>query len=105
MDSKYLTIILGMMAVTYIPRLLPFLFVSSSNKAGWFNRFLRYIPYTALGALIIPGVVDSIPQMPIAGVAGISFAFIYSWFRKNVIVSVLGSVLVAYLVILVGRMM
>ncbi|MDP4088640.1 MAG: AzlD domain-containing protein [Bacillota bacterium] len=104
MKSKYLLIILGMMAVTYLPRLLPFLFVSKDNKTGWFNRFLRFIPYTALGALIIPGVIDSIPQMPIAGIVGISFAFVYSWFRRNVIVSVLGAVFISYIMILAGRM-
>lgn len=103
MRNSYIFIILGMMVVTYLPRLLPFLFVSNNKGLDWFSRFLKYIPYTALGALIVPGVVDSIPEAPIAGIAGIAFAFIYSWFRKNVIISVLGSVLISYGVILVSR--
>jgi Predicted membrane protein len=103
MKNSYLVIITGMMAATYLPRFVPFLFVYKNKDSGWFSRFLKYIPYTALGALIVPGVVDSIPEMPMAGIAGITFAFIYSWFKKNVIISVLGAVFISYGVILILR--
>jgi branched-subunit amino acid transport protein len=99
MSKSYIFIILGMMAATYIPRLVPFFLVSKSSNSGWVSRFLKFIPYTALGALIVPGVVEAIPEMPFAGIAGIIFALLFSWFRRSVIISVLGAVIVSYGVI------
>ncbi|HCW05629.1 MAG TPA: AzlD domain-containing protein [Clostridium sp.] len=102
MKDSYIILLLGMMLVTYLPRLIPFFLARNSNKQGWLKRFLKFIPCTALGALIIPGAFDAIPEMPMAGIAGLSFAFVYSFFRKNVIVAVLGAVLVSYLMLLIG---
>jgi hypothetical protein len=41
--------------------------------------------------------------IPVAGAAGILFALLHSWFKKNVIISVLGAV-VSYSVIILGRL-
>jgi branched-subunit amino acid transport protein len=103
MKNSYILVILGMMLATYLPRLVPFFLVNGKTNSGWFNRFLKFIPYTALGALIVPGVVEAIPEMPVAGIAGILFALLYSWFKKNVIISVLGAVVVSYGVIMLER--
>lgn len=94
--SKYLLLILGMSIVTYIPRLLPFLFIDKSFSKK-FERFLLYIPPTALGALIIPGAFEAIPNMPLISIIGLGFALLYSWFRGGLIVSVLGSILVVFI--------
>lgn len=97
--NKIILIILGMTLVTYIPRLLPFFIVSSSKLPKKVNRFLKLIPYTALGALIIPGAFTAVPQMPIAAVFGIAFAFIYSWLRGGIIAPVFGSVAIVFLML------
>ena len=59
----HLLLIAGMAAVTYIPRLLPFLFLTGRPLPPVFKRFLAFIPATALGpdypggerSLVVPG--------------------------------------------------
>jgi len=63
-------LIIGMMIVTYLPRLIPFLLASKIKFPKGLRSFLRFIPYTTLGALILPGIFSATPQMPIAAIAG-----------------------------------
>ncbi len=102
--NNMLLIIAGMVLVTYIPRLLPFLLLSRLKLNTRAKRFLNLIPYTALGALIMPGFLTAIPESPLAAVLGLSFAIVYAWYKNSLIVSVLGSVVVAFLVTLAGNM-
>lgn len=99
MDSL-IPMIAGMAAVTYIPRLLPFLMLSGRKIPKRVDAFLKCIPVAAIGALIIPGVFDATPSMPAAGIAGIVFALLIGLWRGGIILPVLGSVVVTYLVIL-----
>ena len=46
--SKVIILILGMMIVTYLPRLIPFLMGNQKELPEKFNKFLSYIPATAL---------------------------------------------------------
>jgi len=97
--NSQLLLIFSMMLVTYIPRLLPFIMILEKKLPSRLVKFLQYIPYTALGALIIPGVFSAIPEMPQASILGIGFSFVYAWYRGGIIVSVLGSVLVSFLLL------
>ena len=54
MNNNIFLLILGMAAVTYIPRLLPFLVLSNQQIPERLNAFLKCIPAAAIGALIIP---------------------------------------------------
>jgi len=99
--NKILLMILGMTLVTYIPRLLPFLMVSNEDMPKRLRRFLTLIPYTALGALIIPGVFSATPDMPAASLVGISFAVIYAWFKGGIIVPVIGSIVATFIMLVV----
>ncbi|MCK5767866.1 MAG: AzlD domain-containing protein [Candidatus Atribacteria bacterium] len=98
--NSQLLLILGMMFVTYIPRLLPFAMVLEKKLPSRLVKFLQFIPYAALGALIIPGVFSAIPEMPKISILGISFSFVYAWFKGGIIIPVLGSVLVVFLMLL-----
>lgn len=98
--NNYKVLIVGMMVVTYIPRLIPFVLLSKLELPHKLRRFLRTIPYTALGALIIPGIFTATPTMPVAALIGGGFAFIYAWLKGGIIVPVLGAVLTTYLVLL-----
>jgi len=98
MNSK-LMLILGMMLATYIPRLLPFFMISSEKLPYKVRRFLQFIPYTALGALIIPGVFTATPDMPLAALLGAGFAAVFVWYRGGIIVPVLGSMIVTFIVL------
>ena len=99
MSSNKIILILGMMLVTYIPRLVPFLFISDRELPKRLKGFLKSVPYVALGALIIPGVFSATPIMPIAAIIGIAFAFIYSWLRGGIMVPVFGSIIITVLML------
>lgn len=99
--NNYKLLIIGMMVVTYIPRLIPFVLASKIQLPNKLRRFLRTIPYTALGALIIPGIFTATPEMPIAALAGAVFAFLYGGFKGGIIIPVLGAITTTFLVLLI----
>lgn len=98
--SKTMWIIIGLMVVTYIPRLLPFLMISGKTLPKKVTSFLEYVPYAALGALIIPGALSTIPDHPLATGVGLCFAFIYSYFKGGMIITVVGGIAATYLVLI-----
>lgn len=95
-------IILGMTVVTYIPRVLPFFLLQGKEVPSKLKQFLEYVPYTALGALIIPGAITAIPEKPLASVVGLGFAVVYGWLRGGLIVAIVGSIGLVYLLLLIG---
>lgn len=97
--SNLIFVILGMAAVTYGPRLAPFLLLADREPSKRVKAFLKCIPVTAIGALIIPGVFSATPDMPIAAIAGILFTLIFGLWKGGIIIPVLGSVAVTYLVL------
>ncbi|WP_022664121.1 AzlD domain-containing protein [Desulfospira joergensenii] len=97
MDKSLIPLILGMAAVTYGPRLAPFLFFRNARIPGRVDAFLKSIPVAAIGALIIPGALTATPDLPAAAVLGMGFTLVYGFFRGGIIVPVLGAVAVAYL--------
>jgi len=97
--NNLLVVILGMAAVTYGPRLLPFLVFSNREIPKRVDAFLKCIPAAAIGALIIPSVFSVTPDMPLAALAGMAFTMIFGWWKGGIIIPVLGSVAVTYLVL------
>ena len=60
MDQKTLFLtILGMAAVTYLPRLLPVWILSSRNLPQLAVDWLRFVPPAVLAALLLPSLVIS----------------------------------------------
>ena len=94
---KYLLMVLGMAIVTYIPRLLPALFLDRIAFPKWFSKWLQSIPYAALGALIFPGVLLVDKDQPLLGLAGGIVALILSWINLHITVVMAGSILVVVL--------
>lgn len=95
MDTSALWgIILGMAVVTYIPRLLPAAWKDWSFLPDWAKRWLRSIPYAALGALIFPGILSVEPGDPWVGLAAGGVAALLSWFRLHILWVMMASVLV-----------
>jgi branched-subunit amino acid transport protein len=97
--SEVILVIFGMAAVTYGPRLFPFLVLSKRTVPKRLDAFLKCIPAAAIGALIIPGVFNATPALPLAAIAGICFTLLFGLLRGGIIVPVLGSVGVAWLVL------
>lgn len=100
MNSKILLVIAGMVLVTYIPRLLPFYIFSKMNLSKRMMLFLKCIPYSALGALVIPDAFRAIEGNSTASIAGAVTAIGLTYIFKNMILTVIGSIVVTYIVII-----
>jgi len=99
MDNSLIPLIFGMAAVTYVPRLAPFLFFRNARIPARLDAFLKCIPVAAIGALMMPGAFTATPDLPWAGIAGMGFTLIYGLFRGGIIVPVLGSVAVSWIIL------
>ncbi|MDC7224327.1 MAG: AzlD domain-containing protein [Spirochaetales bacterium] len=91
-------IVLTMMAVTYLPRLLPFLALDEEKIPGGLKKWLAWLPYAALGALIIPGSLSAIEGPWWISPLGLLIAAGISWFYNNMIVTVLLTLTLLYLI-------
>jgi branched-subunit amino acid transport protein len=91
-----LPLIIGMMTVTYLPRLLPMLVLSDRPLPPLLRRFFLYIPYTALGALIIRGIIESPSDRLISTLAGVIVAAAVSWLRGGLVPSVAAAILAVF---------
>ncbi|GBF12356.1 AzlD domain-containing protein [Tepidibacillus infernus] len=86
-------LIFAMFIVTYLPRMFPMLF-KQFQFPNWLNRWLKFVPYAVLGALIFPGIMEANPSHPTYGlIAGIIGAII-AWFYSNLILVVISSLMV-----------
>jgi len=101
--NNLIPLILGMAAVTYGPRLIPFLMLTNKKTPKRVDAFLKCIPVAAIGALIIPGVFNATPDMPLAAISGMAFTLIYGLWRGGIIIPVLGLVAVTYFILFLGN--
>ena len=58
-SGEYLLLLLGMGAVTFIPRWLPFLLLSRRKIPDWLYQWLELIPAAILSALLLPTLVTT----------------------------------------------
>ncbi len=84
-------VVLGMGAVTYLPRMLPVVLLNNVKLHPRVNSFLRFIPFAALSALIFPGVLQSTGSVESAA-AGSLVAVVLALLRMNIMVVVLGGI-------------
>lgn len=99
-NVNILYIIAGMTIVTYLPRLLPFYIFSKINLSKRMMLFLKCIPYSALGALIFPDVLSSVPSVYIA-VFGAAVAAVLTYRFENMIITVAGAVFTVYVSLMI----
>lgn len=79
-----LILILSLTFVTFIPRLLPAIFVGRIEFPPKVEKFLNLIPYTALAALICPGVLTVDSQYWFVGLVGAIVAGILAWKKMHI---------------------
>ena len=97
-----LTVIILMMLVTYLPRMIPMYFINVEKIPSELKRFLSFIPYAALGALILPGSISAISGRPEVSALAIAVSAVIAWFNSNIIVTVFLTVAATYLLLLTG---
>lgn len=93
MSSEIVWMIAGMAAVTFIPRMLPFVLFKGKELPLFLQGVLKNVPSATLGALIFPGVFF-IHEDIWFGLLGAGAAFFVSYLGANVILVVLGSITV-----------
>ena len=99
-SSDYVMLIIGMTLVTYIPRALPAAFVGRMRFRPRAKKFLRLIPYTAISALIFPGILLVDSAHPSIGIAGALAAGLAAWRGMPLMVCVLTAIGVNFLMYL-----
>lgn len=92
MRFEIILLIIGMTAVTYIPRALPAVFAGKIKFSPKFEKFLRLIPYTAMASLIFPGIFSVDEQNAYIGIVGGAVAALLAWLKMPVMVSVIGGI-------------
>ncbi len=92
MRLDVIALILGMAAVTYIPRALPAVVIDKLRFGPKVEKFLKLIPYTAMSALVFPGVFSVDAARPEIGIVGCAVAGVLAWLRLPVMVCVLGAI-------------
>ena len=90
MKSYYL-LVLAMAIVTYLPRVIPLIFLQQLRIPPGLQNFLNNIPYAALGALILPGIISSTGN-PLYSLVGAITAIVLALVRLNLLIVVLGSI-------------
>lgn len=97
-----LWVILGMGAVTYIPRMLPLVILKAEHIPVILQNILKNVPFAVLGALIFPGVFfirsGSIYHLNLSGVMfgliGAAVAFITAYLGWNIVSVVVSAIIV-----------
>lgn len=95
MNITILIILLAL--VTFIPRLIPAVFVGKVNFPPKVEKFLNIIPYTALAALICPGVLTVDTQYWFVGLVGAIVAAGLAWKKVHI-----GIIVIVTVVALIG---
>lgn len=90
--NKVFLLILGMAIVTYIPRAIPAVLVERMRFGPRAEKFLRLIPYTAMAALILPGVLTVDGERPYIGLIGGAVAGALAWRKCPLMVCVLAAI-------------
>ena len=89
-------VILGCAIVTFIPRIIPALFIDKLQFSPKIEKFLNLIPYTALTALICPGVLTVDNKLWYIGLIGAVVAAGLAWKKVP-----LGAIVILTVVILI----
>ena len=90
-----------MVVVTYLIRVLPFVFMRKEVKNVFFKSFLTYVPYTVLAVMTVPAILSATDHL-ISALAGLVVGIIVAWFEKGLLtvaLSACGAVLAVELII------
>ena len=96
-DTMIVLLFLAMALVTYLPRLLPFVLVDRLRFSPRMERFLRLIPYTAMAALIFPGILSVDTGRPWVGLLGGAAAALLALRKRSAILCVLAAIAVVFI--------
>lgn len=88
--------IIAMAGVTYLIRMIPFVFFRKKIKSRFFRSFLYYVPYAVLSAMTIPAIFYSTGSY-ITAAAGTVAAVALAYFGLPLIVVALAAAAGTYI--------
>lgn len=97
MNKDTFLLIFGLALVTFLPRFLPFKLLENIKFSKRVSLILKCIPFSAIGALILPDVINAVPENLLASSVGGISAVLFSFFFKNYLYVVIGSIFMTYL--------
>jgi branched-subunit amino acid transport protein len=108
--NHYLLII-GMFAVTYLPRLLPF-YALRRRPQGRLKRFFDALPVAAMAALVFPDALGALAGASVSSptghggvltaAVGLATAALVGWFTRGLLIPLLAAVGVVAVMLVVG---
>lgn len=85
-----------MMCTTFISRMIPALFIDHIKITPKVEKFLKLIPYTAMTALVVPGIFSIDSNVYVGFIAGI-VSIIAAWKKLPTMAIVIISIAVVYI--------
>lgn len=99
-NNYYIYIVLLSFVATYPVRAIPALFISKLKLSPYWQKVWDLVPYTALTALVFPGIFYCIENNQYAAYVGTAVAILSALFRMSLSVTVLLAVAATYISIL-----
>ena len=99
-ERNIFLMVLMMAAVTYIPRAIPAALFHKIRFGRRVEKFLKLIPYTAMSALIFPGIITVDASNPWIGIAGGAVAALLALKKCPVMICVLAAIAVDFVIYL-----
>ena len=99
-SNNHLLIILVAFLVTYPVRAIPALFLSKMKLSPYFQRFLDLVPFTAITALVFPGVFYCIENNDYAAYFGTAIAILCALLKAPLSLNVVFTVVAVYLILI-----
>lgn len=101
MESKvFFVYLIVMVLVTYLIRVLPYVFVRGEVKSRFFKSFLEYVPYTVLAAMTFPVILYETGNT-ISAAVGFGVAVIAAYCKLGLLPVALFSCLAVFLMELI----
>ena len=94
---SFLTYLLVMAGVTYLVRVLPYIFMRKEVKNRFFKSFLLYVPYTVLAAMTIPAILFATDNI-YSAIAGLLVAVVVALFEKGLLTVAISSCVAVLLI-------
>lgn len=91
-----LTAIFVMALVTYIPRMLPLVFMKRKIQNRFVKSLLEYVPYAVLAAMTIPDILYATSGI-VSALIGLAAALVLAYSRKGLLTVALGSTAAVFL--------
>lgn len=94
MRNEIIILVIGMCIVTFIPRVLPTFFIEKLKLTKKMEKFFSLVPYTAMTALIFPGILKVDSEKMHIGIVGGIVTVILAWKKIPVAINVILTIFV-----------